>query len=117
MEFEHLMPCRPDDGKANRTPSAWMISLAPLSCPWANRVLSEGHSIHVMRDRCFNKKALDVFRVANDDSGSMPFDVRIVWIVRGIMDGFNFRPLRREGAPDLLAQLALRIDRRMAFQI
>jgi len=29
LETEHLAPLRADDGKANRTPSAWMISVAP----------------------------------------------------------------------------------------
>jgi hypothetical protein len=33
-----------DDGTANRTPSAWMISLASSSCPRANRVLRLGYS-------------------------------------------------------------------------
>src|SRR5437867_7666817 len=32
-----------DDGKAHRTPSAWMILPTPSPCPAAHRVLSVGH--------------------------------------------------------------------------
>jgi hypothetical protein len=38
-----LRACGADDGTAKRTPAAWMISLASLSCPRANRVLRVGH--------------------------------------------------------------------------